>query len=69
MNSFPAFGESWKYHARGNHSDVINVLLILDGVNTRRVLLLSRKCFAVIFKSRYRAKVTQLHTVIFATVR
>jgi len=52
MDDFPMFGESWKYRAQRNHSDVINVLLIFGSKTRKRVLLLSQKYLAEIFKSR-----------------
>ena len=51
MDGFPVLGVSWKYRAQGNHSDVINVLLILGGKTRKRVLLLSWKYLAEISKS------------------
>lgn len=55
MDGSPVLGESWKYRAQGNHSDIINVLLILGGKIRRRVLLLSQKYLAEISKSEYQS--------------
>lgn len=56
MDGFPVLGESWKYRAQGNHSDIINVLLILGGKTRRCILLLSLKYLVEISKSEYRAE-------------